>query len=153
MKKPLLAALSVVLFVSACGAVRTSRLNPFNWFGQSQPEQTVAAVQPGPEADQRPLVEQVLSMSVEPMPGGAIVRATGLPPTQGWWDGELVARPVDENGTLIYDFRLVPPLEQTAVSTQRSREVTVAAQLSNRKLEAIRQIVVQGALNARSSRR
>ncbi|MGB8812544.1 MAG: hypothetical protein WCC57_05110 [Paracoccaceae bacterium] len=153
MKKSLVIALTLVLAVTACGRIRDSKLNPFNWFGRSQQVQTAAVVLPGADEDPRPLVEQVLSMSVEPMQGGAIVRATGLSPNQGWWDGELVAREIDENGVLIYDFRLVPPLEQTAVSTQRSREVTVAARVSNRKLESITQIVVQGATNARSSRR
>lgn len=152
MRKPLLAALSVLLLVSACGKIRESRLNPFNWFGRSEAAQTTAQVQSGPAADARPLVSQVLSMSVEPMQGGVIVRATGLPPTQGWWDGELVALPI-EDGKLVYDFRLVPPLERTAVSTQRSREVTVAVYLSDFKLGSITSITVQGAQNARTSRR
>jgi len=37
--------------------------------------------------------------------------------------------------------------------TQPSREVVVALYLSNYKLEAIREIVVQGEANARSARR
>lgn len=152
MKKTVAVALSATLVLSACGAMRESRLNPFNWFGRAQPVQTVAVSQTVDE-DPRPLVDQVLSLSVEPMQGGAIVRATGLPPTQGWWDGELVAGEVDENGRLVYEFRLTPPLEQTRVSTQRSREVTVAAFLSTFKLESISQIVVQGSNNALSSRR
>lgn len=151
MKKPLLAALSLVLFVSACGGWRDSRINPRNWFGGSQQAEPVATV--AATSDPRALADQVLSLQVEPMLGGAIVRATGLPPTQGWWDAELVAQPVDENGVLVYDFRIFPPLEKTAVSTQFSREVTVAAYLSNTQLEYIRQITVQGAQNARTSRR
>ena len=151
MKKPLLAALSVVLLVTACGTVRESRLNPFNWFGRStETAQPLLAL--SEKVDRRPLVEQVVSMNIEAMPGGAIVRATGLPPTQGFWSGELVADPVD-NGTLTLRFVIVPPAETTRVSTQQSREVVVAIFLSTQKLVGIRQITVVGARNARTSRR
>ncbi|NUB43331.1 hypothetical protein GEU84_002955 [Fertoebacter nigrum] len=151
MRQPLLAALTLMLVLGGCGGF-SARLNPFNWFGGSQETQTAALAVPI-DADPRPLVEQVTFMTVEPMQGGAIVRATGLPPTQGHWDAELVPRPLDENGVLVYDFRLVPPLRRADVSTQQSREVQVAAFLSDFKLDSIRQITVQGAANARSSRR
>ncbi|MDT8856375.1 hypothetical protein RNZ50_15375 [Paracoccaceae bacterium Fryx2] len=156
MRPGLKAALAVTLVLSGalsgCGAVRESRLNPFNWFGRSQPEQTTTLVATAAEQDLRPLVEQVVAMSIEPMAGGAIVRATGLPPTQGWWEAELVPRPV-EDGVLIYDFRLIPPLKPTPASTARSRQITAAAYLSDIKLDGIRQVTVQAAGNARSSRR
>lgn len=139
----------MVLAVSACN----TRLNPLHWFGRSHRVQTTAADLAGPAADTRPLVAEVLTMSVEPMPGGAIVRATGLPPTQAWWNGELVAQPIGSDGKLIYDFRLMPPPEPAAVSTDWSRQVTVAAYLSDTKLATITSITVQGAQNARSSRR
>jgi hypothetical protein len=90
---------------------------------------------------------------VEPIPGGAVVRARGVTPTQGWWDAELVARDVDEKGVLVYEFRLVPPTGQTDVNTQQSREIDVAIYISDVKLAAVREIVVQGARNARSVRR
>lgn len=153
MKLPLMAALTLTLAVSACGGIRESRLNPLNWFGRSQAVAPAALMSSVDQADPRPLVEQVVSLSVEPMPGGAIVRATGLPPTQGYWRGELVARDIDEQGRLIYDFRIVPPPTPTRVSTPFSREVTVADFLSNQKLEEITQISVQGQINARSAAR
>jgi hypothetical protein len=92
-------------------------------------------------------------MEVEPIPGGAIVRARGLTPTQGWWDAELVAKDVDEDGVLVYEFRLLPPVGRTDVNTQQSREIDVAIFISDVKLENVREIVVQGATNARVSRR
>lgn len=150
MRRSLLAALAVLLLVTACGRVRESRLNPFNWFGRSERVQKVEEV--APDTDPRPLVDQVLSMSVEPYPGGAIVRATGLPPTQGWWNAELVARPV-EDGVLVYEFRLTQPPEATPAGTQPSREIAVAASVSDIGLTDVREIVVQGTGNARSSRR
>jgi len=64
-----------------------------------------------------------------------------------------VARDIDENGVLVYEFRLLPPTGRTDVNTQRSREIDVAIFISNVKLEPVREIVVQGATNARTSRR
>jgi hypothetical protein len=153
MKKPLIGAICATMLLASCGAVSNSRLNPFNWFGNS-PEGAVVVVsgETGEIVDQRPLVATVTEMAIEQMPGGVIIRATGLPPTQGHWDAELVARPV-EDGVLVYDFRLVPPPSPASVSTPQSREVIVASFLSTIKLEGVRQITVQGASNARTSRR
>jgi hypothetical protein len=137
--------------LAGCGGLRESRLNPFNWFKKSEARETV--VLPVDAADPRPLVDQVLTLSVEPIPGGAIVRARGLTPTQGWWEAELVPRPLDENGTLIYDFRILPPITRTDVNTPQSREVDVAIYISDFKLEAVREIVVQGSGNSRVARR
>ena len=63
------------------------------------------------------------------------------------------AQDVDENGVLVYEFRLLPPLGRTDVNTQTSREIDVAIYMSDVKLEDVREIVVQGATNARSARR
>jgi hypothetical protein len=146
-----LVVLGLGLTLAGCGGLRESRLNPFNWFRRSEPRETI--VLPGEQTDPRGLVETVLSMNVEPIPGGAIVRARGLTPTQGWWNAELVGRDVDENGVLVYEFRLLPPVGQTDVNTQRSREIDVAIYISDIKLANVREIVVQGATNARSARR
>ncbi len=146
-----LAFLTVCLVLAGCGGLRDSRLNPFNWFGKSQPRETIVLQEtPG---DPRPFVDAVLGMTVEPIPGGAIVRATGQTPTQGWWQAELVPLPVDENGTLVYEFRLLPPVTPTDVNTPQSRQVTVGIYISDYKLENLREIVVQGATNARAARR
>lgn len=150
MNRTVLAALSVVLVVAGCGAIRESRLNPFNWFGRAEPRETVTTAAP---QDERLLIAQVLTLSVDPYSSGAIIRAKGIPPTQGWWEAELVARPLDENGVLVYDFRIFPPITNTPQGTPRSREITVATSLSNVKLDQVREIVVQGGTNALSSRR
>jgi hypothetical protein len=88
-----------------------------------------------------------------PIPGGAIVRARGVTPTQGWWNAELVAKDTDQEGVLLYEFRLLPPAGSADVNTQQSREIDVAIFVSDVKLASVREIVVQGATNARSSRR
>jgi hypothetical protein len=147
----LIAALVIVSTVSACGGFRDSRLNPLNWFGRSEERETTAL--PAAPEDPRGLVGQVVSMQVEEIPTGAIVRATGITPTQGWWDAELVAQPLTEDGVLVLDFRIFPPIERTDVNTPQSREVTVALSLSRIALEPVREIVVQGRENARAARR
>jgi hypothetical protein len=148
--RPLL-LLCLGALLAGCGGFADSRLNPVNWFGRSEPRETI--VLPDEDADTRPLVDAVLSMTVEPVPGGAIVRARGQTPTQGWWAAELVPLDIEDAGSLVYEFRIVPPPVPTAVNTPQSRQVDVAIFVSDFKLDAVREIVVQGATNARSARR
>ena len=147
--RPALICLCLVL--AGCGGFRDSKMNPFNWFGRSEEVEKVAL--PAAPQDRRALVQQVVTLHVEEVPGGAIVRATGLPPTQGYWDAELVPQPVDGSGRLVLDFRVFPPIETMPAGTPPSREVVVALYLSNYKLDSIHEIVVQGEMNARAARR
>lgn len=147
--------LAMAVALSGCGFGQ-SRLNPFNWFRSSPEAETMEPVFLQERQDSRPLVAEVTELTVERTPGGAIIRATGLPPQQGWYDAELVnedrdGRPID--GVLIYGFRARPPLEPTRVSTVQSRELTVAVFVSNAVLDATRSIRVTGALNSRAARR
>lgn len=153
MKRRVLLGLGAVALVASCGRIRESRLNPFNWFGGSRRRERVADTRPVEVQDPRLLVAQVVSLNVDPYSSGAIVRAKGIPPTQGWWEAELVARPLDENGVQVYDFRVFPPVTDTDPGTPQSREITVAVSISNVKLDQITEIVVQGETNALSSRR
>lgn len=148
--RPLL-VITVVAALAGCGGMRDSKLNPFNWFRKSELRESI--VLPEERADTRPLVEAVLDLKVEPIPGGAIVRARGRTPTQGWWKAELVPVAVEDSGILVYEFRLIPPVGRTDVNTPQSREVDVAIYVSDYKLEFLREIVVQGANNALTSRR
>ena len=148
MKQSLFAAMMAVVLLSAC----QTRLNPFNWFGRSAPVEKVLITETE-IADPRALVDEVLSLDIEAFPGGAIIRAEGRTPVQGYWDAELVARPMEKEGVLIYDFRILPPIAATEVNTPRSRQVAVAVSLSDFKLDGISQIIVQGARNARAVRR
>lgn len=148
----LIVVLSIASLMASCSTIRQSRVNPFNWFGnESREVETTGAVKKS--SDGRQLVMQVTDLSSEPVPTGLIVRATGLPPTQGWWEAALVPRPIDENGRLVLEFRISAPLEPTATSTQASREVVVARYLTNARLRDVREIVVEGATNARALRR
>jgi len=147
-----LGMLVLVLALASCGTIRDSRINPFNWFGR---DRAVAVVTPDATPRTAPLAPQVLSLRVDRLPGGAIVTAVALPPTQGFWDAELVAlndgRP--ERGVLRYEFRLKPPPSPQRVSTQVSREVVVATSLTDQQLAGVGTIEVIGATNRRSVRR
>ena len=157
MKKPLIALVASAFLLSGCAAARDSRLNPFNWFGRGQQEDTLATEVEGLQTipDGRELVAEVISLEIDRTPGGAIIRAVGLPPTQGFYDGELVAEDADgaQGGVLSYQFRIAESPRFEVVSTQRSREVVVALFLSNVKLEGVRSIRVVASQNSRVSRR
>jgi hypothetical protein len=154
MNKPLVAAFLAMMALSACSGISQSRLNPFNWFGGSKQElmtpEEMAVVPDG-----RTLIDQVVSFSVEPAQGGAILRATGLTPTQGFWDGELVAQNDERaiDGVLTYAFHVREPAGFEQVNTERSREVVVAKFVSNYRLSGVRSIRVLADRNARTAKR
>ena len=151
MRLPIIAVLVLATALGGCARLKESRLNPLNWFGQAR-QTTVTTLYVRPD-DPRALISQVTVLKVEPYPGGAIVRATGVPPTQGFWNAELVAQPLDENGQLVFEFRVFPPPEPVAAGTPYSRQITVAAAVSTIALQGVRTIVVQGASNALSAGR
>lgn len=150
MRRPIAALLVATIAVTGCSRIRDSKLNPFNWFGKSRSEQV--QVVDGVAQDPRPLVSEVTALDVARQPGGAIIRASGLPPTQGWWDAALlpVNDGIADKGTLTYRFVVNQPLEPRRVSTPQSREVTAAVFLSDIRLQDVGRIVVQGASNSRS---
>jgi hypothetical protein len=139
-------ALALMTSLAACG----SRLNPLNWFGNDSEEriEVTEGVEAGP-VDPRPLVAEVVDLAVEPTSQGAIVRAMGRPPVQGYWEADLIE--VERaNGAIVYEFRVFPPPVPTRAGTPQSREVVVGTQLSNFDLEGIRTITVIGAQNRRT---
>ena len=152
MSRSVLAALAVAMTLSACATIRDSRVNPFNWFGRAESEPVTVA----PEAattDGRQLADQIISLNVDRTPGGAILRAVALPPTQGYWEAQLVRVESDTPADLIYEFRVFPPLERRRQGTQRSREIIAGAALSNVALQNVRTITVLGQRNRLTSRR
>lgn len=148
MKRALILVTVLGLALTGCGK---SRLNPFNWFPKRQTGENVALY--APPVDSRGLVDRILTMKIEPANGGVILRATGLPPTQGFYDASLV--PVDDptgkGGRLIYEFRIKAPAGTAVPGTQPSREVTVATAISNYNLQGISTIEVRAAQNAMSA--
>ena len=104
------------------------------------------------QQDPRPLVDQVTSARLERAPGGYILRATGLPPRQGYWSADLVRRGRD-GSALVYEFRAAPPFQSTPVSSERSRQIVAATFLSDQDLAGTREVRVLGARSSRSARR
>ncbi|MBK1635108.1 hypothetical protein [Rhodovulum adriaticum] len=155
MRAPLVILLSASLGLAACSTVKDSRLNPFNWFGNSQETRvrTAPASEQPAKADPRQLVAEITALTIERIPGGAILRATGLPPRQGYWNAALVPVPDEREGLRVYDLRAEAPTGQTPVGQPQSRAIDVALYLSDQDLAPIRQIVVRGAQNQRSTRR
>ncbi|SDW93322.1 hypothetical protein [Litoreibacter albidus] len=152
MTRTILAILAVSLTVTACGRIRDSRVNPFNWFGRDRTE-TVAVADEALLRDPRPFVAQVISLKVEPTPEGAIIRVVGLPGLQGYWNAELLEVDRDDLSTLTYEFRVSPPPYQTRQSTQRSREIIAAKAVSTNRLNKVRTITVIGQSNRRAVKR
>jgi len=131
--------------------------NPMNWFKSSRVE-TIALIPEGgfPEDfDGRGIVTSVASMEVLRAAGGAIIKATGLPPHQGYWDAELVPEndeyPV--NGVLTYVFRISEPRNPAGSANAYARQVHVAHFISEVRLQDVRQIRVLGDENSRIARR
>lgn len=162
MRRAGLAALAAVVVLTGCAKVRDSRVNPFNWFGRSQSATPTLAPSEGyaQYTDRRGLVGQIVSLQVDRAPGGAIVTAIGLPPTQGWWDADLIPetkgindRPVPEKGVITLNFRLLSPPGPTPTGTPASRELSATYFLSDQVLDGVRTITVKAQQNQRSSRR
>jgi len=148
MRNRLILGLAVVAMLAGCGRVADSKLNPMNWFGRSEKVAVDTAVIP---QDPRPLVTEVTDLRLERVPGGAIIRATGRPDRQGYFDGELVlanAATVAETRTLSYQFRVLPPKTATRPGTPQSREMIVGLFVSDQRLAGISRIQVSGASNA-----
>ncbi len=173
MRKTLTLLLVSSLALGACGTVRDSRINPFNWFGPARSEPVTATeVSTNPLIPRssglfsRPLLsevtyagqpfQQVTDLTVERVPGGAIIRATGLAERQGIYAVQLTPENLEERpveGVLTYRLEGVTPERATPVGTPPTREVTAARRLTNQQLAGVRTIRVEGQLNALVARR
>lgn len=173
MSKTVSLLLVATLTLSACGAIRDSRVNPFNWFGQArsapveQQEQTnpliptrgggfFAGARAEEEAYDGTPFDQVTDLTIERVPGGAIIRATGLAARQGSYDVRLTPVNEDEeavDGVLAYRLERVLPATRTNVGTQPTREVIAARQVTDQTLSGVRVIRVEARRNAVESRR
>ncbi len=173
MRKTLTALMVSTLLLTACGAVRDSRVNPFNWFGRSQSERLGTTAE-----NTNPLIptrgglfsrlreqdavyeggpfEQVTDLTIEKVPGGALIRATGLAARQGIYAVRLTPANEDElpvDGVLTYRLEGVRPDAATAVGAIPTREVIAARRITEQNLRGVRTIRVEGLLNAQVARR
>ncbi|WP_323783615.1 hypothetical protein [Leisingera sp.] len=169
MHKPLALTLACALMLAGCGGWKQSRINPSNWFGSSAPAEAPAPGNSNPLLPQesnarglfaRPepkdtsvLVSHVTGMRIERTASGAIIYATAVAARQGAYD--VVLRPVEDNdeGVLSFDFRIVYPEDGTPTGSESSRTIHAARTVTNQDLAGIRTVRVNGAENARESRR
>lgn len=161
MRRVTLLGIAAALTLTGCARVAESRFNPMNWFGRSQ---EVVVVDPADRqplipanrqttiVDGRSLVQSVSALRVDRTPTGAIVRATGLAPTQGFYNAELVNGGVS-NGVLTLQFRAQAPADFEPQGTPRSRQINAAYAIDAADLSGIRTIRVEAASNARTSGR
>lgn len=164
------------LTLSACGVIRDSRVNPFNWFGnsRSQPIERDSRAETNPlipvnergglfrslratvQEYQGSPVDQVSALVIERVPGGAIVRATGISSYDGPYGVKLTpttedAEPVD--GVLTYRLEAERPRELRRTTSTRVRTVNAGVYLSDRELRDVRVIRVEGVRNAQTTTR
>ena len=170
MFKPFTALLLASFVLSSCGTVRDSRVNPFNWFGRSQPAQTQPSEAVNPllprqrsrllkrpdEIYQGVAISTVSEMKIERTISGAIIHATGVANRQGGYDARLTPVNPDElplDGVLSYTFDVVYPRRNSPAGAERTRQITVARSLTHEELQGVRVIRVQGVQNSLESRR
>lgn len=165
MRKTIPLLLIAALVVTSCGRVRESRLNPFNWFGNAESRELVAAgernpliprrsaLAPSEKKDTRTPIGRVTLLRIEKVPTGAVIRAEGISDRQG--AHELALRQVEgeevPEGTLRYAFVAYQP--PFTVGTEASRRVVAATKLSTQDLLNVRRIEVVGANNVMTARR
>ena len=144
---------SILMGLMATGLSGCDALPSIGGSQSEPPSDSTGGEHQHPNEDIRPRVAEITSLAVEYVTGGAIVLATALPTTQGWFKPELVndapdGKPVD--GVLSYSFRAVPPRETQLQSTQQSRVLTAALFVPDAGLGGVRRIQVNGVMNSRS---
>ena len=170
MRKTVSVLLVSTLVLSACGGFRDSRVNPFNWFGRGEPAPVAATSE-----ETNPLIptrsglfrsnrdrdaylgepiDSISDLVIERVPGGAIIRATGVAARQGVYDVQLTPA----NDEMVVEGVLTYRLEGlrqggTAQGTPATREVIVARKVTDQTLAGARTIRVEAARNALQSRR
>ena len=145
-----IAALCLVAAVTGCSSGLS--LNPFSWFSRPAQTDTLDVVALPSERDARPLVTAITALTLEPVPGGALLTAVGMPASTGWSEAGLVVEPAPAPGTLVLSFRAVPPTTAALPGTAFQREVTVATWLPDSQLARTALIEVRAATNARTLR-
>ena len=170
MRRPLVALLVLSMTLSACGAIRESRMNPFNWFGSSR--EVPAGVDPASTGAANPLIpqrrtnmfrrdetiylgqklDQVTELRIERVADGAIIRVDGIAQRADAYDIRLVPVPTERPDELHFELQGEFP-ELTQSTIRLPRPVVVATHLTDQDLAGIRRIRVSAARNARESRR
>lgn len=179
MRKTLLVVLISTLSLSGCSSVRDSRVNPFNWFGGTEEVAAgdVATDEDASPGAANPLIPQrsgllqsreernqyrgtpidaITEVILERVPGGVMIRATGLAATQGIYEARLTPDNKDEapvDGVLTYRLEVLNNPNVRAQGPAATRQVTVARTLTDQELGDTRIIRIEGVQNALETRR
>lgn len=164
MRKSIPLLLVAALVLSSCGAIRDSRVNPFNWFGRGESREISAgdrnpliprrsALSPKQKSDSRQPIRQITGLFIERTPSGAIIRAEGLSERQGAY--ELGLRPVigEDVPADTLRFAFVAYQANMPVGPEPTRRVVAAQHLTTQDLTNIRRIEVVGQANVMTARR
>lgn len=158
--KRLILGIAVLVLATGCARLSESRLNPFNWFGGSEPVAANSLLPDDADSlvprDSSVQIPDLLAMTVDRMPGGAIVTAEGVTLTQGFWEPRLVDvtdRVETDGRTLVLDFRVQRPYSRQPAGAQPTRTVSAGVFLSDAELRGITRIIVRGANTQRVARR
>lgn len=164
--------LVATLGLTACN----SRINPVNWGRgtQSVPTSQTAPEEINPLIPENPRgniltsltnpedvylgipIDQVTSVVIESVPGGAIVRATGVADYQGFYDVQLTPANIDvlpEDGVLTFRLEGIYPEEAVRGGPAQLRTVTVGVKLTDNQLAETNVIRVEARLNAQTTTR
>lgn len=167
MRRPLVALLVLSTTLTACGSIRESRMNPFNWFGASReapvsetqaqsnsliPQRTRSALRRPEPVFEGQALDQVTTLAVEPASDGAIIRVEGIAQRADAYDIRLVPVPTERTGELHFALQGQFP-ELTNRTIRLPRPIVVATHLTEQELIGVRTIRVSAARNARESRR
>lgn len=156
------------LLLSGCGSrFSDSGWNPLGWGSGNRDRSTTLAPEGGYEAagDRRAGIPQILSARWEPLNEGRLLVATGIAPTKGYHDAELVTlRPQprgrispDPDGVLRLRFVAVPPPPTDEAARLPANpavdSITAALTLSNTQLAGVTRVEIAGASNVVTLRR
>ncbi len=156
MKAALPVLVIVGLMTAGCARIASSSINPLNWFGSSvaaDPGVRVPLVTRGPTGiDARVPVSSVTTLRVDRTPGGAIVVAQGVVPTQGYFNAELLRTGL-AGGVLTFAFRAEAPASGGTAGSVATRTITAAIDLDDSDLQGVSTIRVEAQGNARTASR
>ncbi|WP_238364554.1 hypothetical protein [Mesobacterium pallidum] len=164
-RRPAIGALVLALGLSGCGYIRDSAINPANWFGRGQVTEVdgearnpllprLGAFSRRDEVYPGNAIAQITDMGIDRLPGGAVVRVTGVSDRQGPYDARIVQdEEASSADTLVYTFEVVTPRRAPATGSVASRTVTAALYLDLEALEGVRRVTVRGRGNEASARR
>ena len=161
MRNSFILALTLTASLSACGGQRSAgpeaaapgvnTLIPERSGGLfAQRRAALAAI------DLTSSMDQITDLRVEQVPGGVIIRATGLDRYTTSYAAQLRPVTLDEtpqNGILAYTFRRIVPQGAQPGGAAAAREITVGRFVSDQALQGVRTIRVEAASNSRTARR